>query len=158
MTGLTVSLVLHVLGVVIWIGGVAMVTTVIIPAARKLKRPEEQIALFTLVEHRFAWLARGAVLIVGLSGVDMVQRLRLWSVLDSLSYWWLCAMVLVWLVFALILFVAEPLLKTRIEKRMLAAPEHSLARFQLVHWILLLLSALAIAGGVAGSHGLSLFG
>ena len=158
MAGLTIALVLHVLAVVVWIGGVAMVTTVILPVARKLKRPEEQIAFFTSIERRFVWFARGAVLIVGLSGFDMVQRLRLWSVLNSLRYWWLCAMVLVWLLFALILFVAEPLLKTRIEKRMMAVPERSLARLRLVHWILLLLSALAIAGGVAGSHGLSLFG
>ena len=29
--------VLHVLGVVLWIGGVAMATTVLLPAARRLK-------------------------------------------------------------------------------------------------------------------------
>ena len=39
----TLARVLHVLAVVLWIGGVAMVTTVIIPAVNRLKSKEEQI-------------------------------------------------------------------------------------------------------------------
>ena len=39
--------VLHVLGVVLWIGGVAMVTTVLLPVIRKFKDPEERIAFLS---------------------------------------------------------------------------------------------------------------
>lgn len=46
MTELGLARVLHVLGVVLWIGGVAMVTTVIIPAVKHLAAPEDQVALF----------------------------------------------------------------------------------------------------------------
>lgn len=35
--------VLHVLGVVLWIGGVAMVTTVLLPSVRQFKSEHEQI-------------------------------------------------------------------------------------------------------------------
>ena len=157
MSGLTAALVLHVLGAVLWIGGVAMVTTVIIPVSRELGSMEERIALFAAVERQFSWQARGAVVIVGLTGFYMVDRLHLWSVFSSLQYWWLCAMVGIWLLFAAILFVVEPLLKRRFEERLRSAPEKSFATLHRMHWILLLLSAIAIAGGVAGSHGLSFF-
>ena len=159
MSELTIALVLHVLAVVIWIGGVSMVTTVIIPTIRNRKMAEEQqIALFSAIERRFVWQARGAVLIVGLTGFYMVDRLALWPTLASLQYWWVFAMVVVWLLFASILFIFEPLfLHRRFEERAKSAPEHTFALLQRMHWILLLLSAIAIFGGIAGSHGLTVF-
>ena len=42
MVELIVARILHVIGVVLWIGGVAMVTTVLLPATRRLKAPEER--------------------------------------------------------------------------------------------------------------------
>ena len=38
--------VLHVLSIVFWIGGVAMVTTVLLPAVKKMKSPEERVSFF----------------------------------------------------------------------------------------------------------------
>ena len=46
--------VLHVLGVVLWIGGLAMVTTVLLPASRRLAAPEQRVEFFERVEGRFA--------------------------------------------------------------------------------------------------------
>jgi hypothetical protein len=37
---------LHVLGVVLWICGVAFVTTVLLPSVRRMKSPEERVAFF----------------------------------------------------------------------------------------------------------------
>ncbi|MHB1620904.1 MAG: hypothetical protein ACYCTY_13170 [Sulfuricella sp.] len=54
---------LHVIGVVLWIGGVAMVTTVLLPATRQLKSAEEQVAFFEKIESRFAWQARFTTLL-----------------------------------------------------------------------------------------------
>jgi uncharacterized membrane protein len=42
----TVARALHVIFVVLWIGGVAFVTTVLLPAIRRLKAPRERIQLF----------------------------------------------------------------------------------------------------------------
>ena len=47
----------HVAGVVLWIGGVGFVTTVLLPAVRRMKRPEERVAFFEAVERKFAWQA-----------------------------------------------------------------------------------------------------
>ncbi len=38
--------VVHVLSIIFWIGGVAMVTTVILPAVRQFKSKEEQVQFF----------------------------------------------------------------------------------------------------------------
>ena len=44
--------VLHVAGVVLWIGGVAFVTTVLLPSVRRMKSPEERVQFFEAVEGR----------------------------------------------------------------------------------------------------------
>ena len=41
----------------LWIGGVAMVTTGLLPAVRRFKSPAERIAFFVTIERRFAWQA-----------------------------------------------------------------------------------------------------
>src|SRR5665213_279543 len=104
---------LHVFAVVLWIGGVGFVTTVLLPAIRRLRAPDERLALFDAIERRFAWQARIMTLITGLTGLDMMFRLDLWDRFLTVSYWWMDAMVLVWLLFTLMLFVAEPLILHR---------------------------------------------
>jgi len=49
---------LHVLGVVVWIGGVAFVTTVLIPALKKITDSQYRLELFEQLEGRFAFQAR----------------------------------------------------------------------------------------------------
>ena len=100
--------VLHVLGIVMWIGGVAMVTTVILPAVRHLTAPEDRIATFESIEHRFAWQARVTTLVTGISGFYLTHRLDAWDRFGEVAYWWMPAMVGIWLVFTLILFLLEP--------------------------------------------------
>ena len=70
---------LHVLAVVLWIGGVAFVTTVLLPAVRRLKMPDERLAFFDAIERRFAWQARITTVLTGLTGLDMLVRLDLWD-------------------------------------------------------------------------------
>jgi hypothetical protein len=68
------------------------------------------------------------------------------------------AMVGVWLLFSLILFIAEPLFLNRwFLVRATVAPASTFRLVQWLHWILLSLSALTILGAVAGSHGWMLF-
>ena len=75
MDGWTIARVLHVLGVVLWIGGVAMVTTVLLPATRRLKTPQERVAFFENIERGFAAQSRITTLITGLSGFYLAHRL-----------------------------------------------------------------------------------
>jgi uncharacterized membrane protein len=148
---------LHVLAVVIWIGGVAMVTMVVLPAVRRGDIGPNRLQVFDAIERRFAWHARLATLIVGLTGFYMTERLDLWSRFRSAEFWWMHAMVCLWLLFTLILFVAEPLLLHRwLHARATAAPDATFALLHRAHWLLFAFSLITIVGAVAGSQGLSL--
>lgn len=158
MEAWAVARALHVLGVIFWIGGVAMVTTVLLPAVRDFTSEEDRLAFFDRVERRFARQSRYSTLLVGATGFYMVHALDLWSRFRDPSYWWMHAMVLVWAIFTLMLFVAEPLfLHGMLERR---ARRDAAGTFRFVialHRVLLALSLVTAAGAVAGAHGLLLF-
>jgi len=145
---------LHVLGGVLWIGSDGFVTTVLLPAVRRMRTGEERVALFEAIEGRFAWQARVTTLLVGGSGFYLVALWHLWERFRSPAYWWMHAMVLVWALFSVILFVAEPLF---LHRRLLEAarqhPESTFRSIEWMHWTLLTISLVAVAGAVAGSHG-----
>ena len=149
---------LHVLAVVIWIGGVSMVTSVVLPAVRRGQFGEDRLRAFQAVEHRFVWQARTAIIVVGATGFYMTARLDLWDRFQSASFWWMHAMVCVWLLFTFMLFVAEPLIVHRyVRKRAAADPEATFTRMLRLHWVLLVLSLITVFGAVAGSQGWSIF-
>jgi uncharacterized membrane protein len=77
---------LHVLGVVLWIGGVAFVTTVLLPSVRRMKSSEERVAFFEAVEGRFAWQARATTLLVGATGFHLTAAWDLWDRFSSVGY------------------------------------------------------------------------
>jgi uncharacterized membrane protein len=150
---------IHVLAVVIWIGGVAMVTLVLLPAVRGFKSAGERIAFFEAVEGRFARQSRATTLLAGLSGFYLVNRLDVWGRFAHASYWWMHAMVGVWALFTLMLFVAEPFFLHRLFRaRAERAPEATFTLITRLHRVLLGLGVLTILGAVAGAHGLSFFG
>jgi uncharacterized membrane protein len=154
MVQLIVARILHVIGVVLWIGGVAMVTTVLLPATRRFKSPEERVQFFERVEAGFARQARWTVLITGLSGFYLAYLLDVWDRFGQAGYWWMHAMVLVWAIFTFMLFALEPLWLHRwFERSARRDPETTFKVIQRLHWILLSISLLTIAGAVAGSHG-----
>ena len=157
MEALGLARALHVLGVVLWIGGVAMVTTALLPAVRRLQDPEA-VAFFERVEHGFARQSRWTTSLVGLTGFYLVHMLDLWHRFAEPRYWWMAAMVLVWAVFTLLLFVLEPFVLHRwfAERARTDAPG-VLRLLQGMHWILLVISLVTVAGAVAGSHGVFLF-
>jgi uncharacterized membrane protein len=154
MYDLWVARIIHIIGVVLWIGGLAFVTTSLLPALKKLKDKNERIELFEKIEHRFAVQSRITTLIVGLSGFHMIARMKAWDRFLDLSYWWVHLMVLIWLIFTLMLFVLEPLfLHKRMKDKAQEDPEGTYKRIFKMHLHLLVLSILAIIGAVAGSHG-----
>ena len=158
MDDVTLARAIHVLAVVLWIGGVALVTTVLLPAVRRLKSSEERIASFESVEQRFASQSRATTVLAGLSGLYMINRLDLWGRFASAEFWWMHAMVGVWLLFSFMLFIAEPLFLHRwVLARAKAAPDSTFRLVQWLHWVPLTLSILTILGAVAGSHGSLLF-
>lgn len=156
MDDVTIALALHVAFVVLWIGGVAFVTTVLLPAVRRLEAPHERMQMFDRIERRFAWQARISTAIAGLTGFYMLYRLDMWDRFRHAAYWWIDAMVAVWLVFTLMLFIVEPL---HLHRRLFGQSEPELAfrRVEWLHRILLFISLVTVLGAVMGSHGLLLF-
>jgi uncharacterized membrane protein len=150
---------LHVLAVVLWIGGVGFVTTALLPAIRRVGQSEQRLALFDAIERRFAWQARITTTLTGLTGLDMLIRLDLWDRFLLARYWWMHAMVFTWLLFTVMLFVAEPLVLHRwLRARAELDPEGTFRLVAVAHRLLLALSLITVLGAVAGSHGLLLFG
>lgn len=151
MDGLALARALHVLGVIIWIGGVWMVTTIVLPAAAQTSDP---VAFAEAVERRFSRHAGIAVIVVGATGFYMTSRWDLWDRFREPAYWWMHAMVGVWLLFTVILFVAEPLFLHRwFEMRAQQDLPGTLRLVQRLHWLLLALSMITTFGVVTGSHG-----
>lgn len=140
------------LGVILWIGGVGFVTTVLLPAVRREYPPERRLAAFHAIERRFAWQARISVLVAGASGLWLVHVFALWDRFRDPAFWWMHAMVLVWIIFAAMLFVLEPLVIHRAMERT-RRPERLFNIVQTMHWVLLTLSLVAAGGAVAGAHG-----
>lgn len=144
---------IHIASVVVWIGGVWLVTTVLLPAMRQ--RPaEEWIEEYDRIERRFGPQARLAALLTGASGLLMLYRYDLWSRFESRRFWWMDLMVVVWIFFAVILYGFEPLFfRHWVHRRGKAAPASTLRVMLWLHWVLLVSTMAAILAAVAGSHG-----
>ena len=157
MNDVAIARAIHVLAVVVWIGGVAMVTTVILPIVRRAQTPAEGQVLLNTVERRFIWQARIATLLVAASGFYMVERLNLWDRFRNIEFWWMHAMVLLWLIFTFVLFIGEPIAaRARRKHGSQPASKGRLSLMQWLHWVLLLLGAITVLAAVAGSQGMSL--
>ncbi len=154
MDDLAIARALHVLAVVLWIGGVGFVTTVLLPAVGRTTEPERRLDVFEAFERRFAWQARATTLLAGITGFYLTERLDAWSRFLSPQFWWMHAMVFVWLVFTLMLFVVEPLFLDRwLAARARRDPQSTYRAVQVLHWIMLIVSLVTLLGAVAGSHG-----
>lgn len=153
MNEFAVAIALHVTAIVVWIGGVSFVTVALLPAIRRNHPPAERLAAFLRIEQSFVWPARLAVLLAGASGLWMVEQLDLWADFMRTRYWWLHAMLCLWLIFAAMLFLIEPLF---LHRRLAAAdrPDRAFRRMEILHRVLFALSLATVFGGAAGSHGL----
>lgn len=157
MDGPTIARGLHVLAVVVWIGGVALVTTVALPAVRQGDLGADRVRAFQAIERRFVWQARFALMVVGATGFYMVAASNLWDRFGAARFWWMHAMVGVWSLFVLNLFIVEPLLGRRLERVARSNPDRFFRRLHRAHWVLLALAVVTILGAVTGSHGLMWF-
>ncbi len=104
MDDLTLARAIHIISVVVWIGGVYFVTFVILPV---IKSASDPVTRFEAVENKFINHAKIVVTLAGLSGFYMLYRLDGWERYLDTSYWWVHAMTFLWLVFTFVLFVAE---------------------------------------------------
>jgi len=154
MNELTIARAIHILSIVIWMGGVAFVTIVLIPTIRHASFRRDECNLFNLIENRFATIARVLVLLAGISGFYMIYQLDAWNRFLDIRYFWMHAMVLIWLMFVLALFLIEPFF-IKDHGRIVKHGESfgNLHKTQVVHSIILTLSLITLCISVLGAHG-----
>ncbi len=137
-----------------WIGGVSLVTLVILPAVCRLADPAARLDTFEAIEGRFAAQAKVSVTVAGLTGFYLTHRLDAWYRFLEPGFWWMHAMVLIWLVFTIVLFIAEPLvLHDWFRRRAERAPEGTFRLVQRGHVALLVAAAITTLAAVLGAHG-----
>ena len=154
MNDLTLARAIHMLSVVIWIGGVTFVTLVLIPTLRRSYFRIDQLTIFNSIENRFASIARVMVLLAGISGFYMIYKLDAWDRFTQIQFFWMHAMVFAWCLFFLVLFVIEPFILKNHGR--MVKNGHSitdLKKTYIAHSVILVLSLLTILVSVLGAHG-----
>jgi len=154
MDELTLARAIHVLGVIMWIGGVLFVTTVGLPWIKKFDDPAEGVKTFHTIEKAFIGQARITTLITGLSGFAMLYLLDGWERFSDPDYWWIYPMTIIWVLFMLVMFVLEPFVLPKImASKVQGNPKKALQIVHRVHWLLSVLSLLTIFAAIHGVHG-----
>lgn len=140
------ALTIHILSVIIWIGGVSFVTLVTFPMILRMEKSLEMVMVFQGVEHRFGKIAKVMVILAGLSGLYLIFEKGL-----SIGVW---IMIILWAFYAALLFGLEKL----IFKKLFSKPEDQSDMkkvfnfLQVFHYVVLGLSFLAVAAGVFEAH------
>jgi hypothetical protein len=98
------------------------VTLVALPLARSYADTGKGWALFEAIERRFAAQIRFSIPLAGATGFWMAWRLDLWGLFAEPAAWWMDAMVLLWALFMLIVFVVEPLAHRRVAAMAMHGP------------------------------------
>ena len=145
---------IHELSVVLWVGGVGFVTTVLMPVIHHTRPPQERLATFQPFGNFFAWQARITVILAGLSGFYLTYRFDLWDRFGSGQFWWMDAMLGLWLLFAVKLSNVELLFLGRRRASLEDQNGRTFARIQRFHEILFILSLVVTFAAAGGAHGL----
>lgn len=154
MDWITIARALHLIAIVHWIGGLAMVTLVILPGIMRMPQ-ERKLETFLVIEGRFARQAKVSVTVAGLTGFYMVHGLVAWERFLDPGYWWMHAMVLIWAIFTFMLFVAEPLfLHATLARKVKRDPSATFVLMLRAHQFLLALATMTVGGAALGAHGM----
>jgi uncharacterized membrane protein len=157
MDDIAIARALHVLAIIHWIGGVAFVTLIILPLTASRASGKEAVDLFKSIERKFSAQVRVSIPLAGATGFWMTYRMDLWSRFSDPHFWWMDAMLGLWLLFMFVVFVAEPLFQYRPEAKARVKRFVVLRSVFFIHSVLLALAAVTVFGAVAGAHGMMFF-
>ncbi|MBI4699207.1 MAG: hypothetical protein HY758_09985 [Nitrospirae bacterium] len=142
-----IALTVHVLSIIIWIGGVSFVTMITFPMIQRAGSSLEQVMMFQGTEHRFAKIAKAMVILAGLSGFYLINVKGM-----SFGAW---IMIIVWAFYASLLFGLEKILFKKIFAKPTGEELDTNKIFfilQVFHWVILALSYSAVAAGLFAAH------
>ncbi len=144
---------IHVLGVVIWIGGVAFVTMIVFPMLTKMENSIEKVLFFQGIEHRFAKIAKISVAVVGLTGAWLLYETGEWRILFSMAGIGPTLMLIVWTCYLLVLLFEGKIFSMLFKGKTGQDADKVFGLLSGFHWVVLSLSLLAIGVGVWAGHG-----
>ena len=148
----TLARVVHVCAVVAWVGSLWFVALALLPAVKASQPPEARMAYIRPLIRGQVLQSQVWLVLMGLTGLWMLWRGDLWARLGDGRFWWMQLMVAVWLVFAVILFVLEPLSRHR--PRPDGDPDVAFGKEVARHRVLSLVALVTLVASLAGSHGL----
>ncbi|MCK4847217.1 MAG: hypothetical protein KAS88_06035, partial [Deltaproteobacteria bacterium] len=110
----------HLLTVILWIGGLGFITILMLPMIIRMEDPLGKVLLFNRIEQKFAPLARVYNVIVGVSGFTLLYMTGAYRdiftfTIESLP---LLFMAVVWVFWAVMLFVLEPIVVRKMIEKM----------------------------------------
>ncbi len=150
---LALLLIIHVICVIIWIGGVSFVTTVIFPMMYQTEGSLEKALMFQGVEHRFAGMVRWLIGIVGITGFWLLVAKYGFGILAQRRGLGIVIMIVAWALYTTVL-VSE----RKVFGKIFADPEkinmdQALRIINVMHWFLLTISFAAVAAGIWFAQG-----
>ena len=142
-------IIIHLLSIVLWIGGLAFVTVVVFPTIKGIEDPIAQVKVFLSVEKKFAALARIYVVIAGITGLTLFFRKGgfEWFRSSPAVHGMLIYKFVLWIIFVIALFGAEKRLMGVLISQQ-STPEKVFRIMGIMHWVMLFLTGLAIVFGV----------
>jgi uncharacterized membrane protein len=144
---------IHVLGVVIWIGGVAFITMIVFPMLTKMENSLEKVLFFQGIEHRFARVAKSSLVVVGLTGGWLLYETGEWRILFGMAGIGPTLMLAVWTVYLLVLLFEGKIFRMIFGGKAEQDTNKVFVLLSGFHWVVLGLSLLAISVGVWTGHG-----
>lgn len=150
--------IIHLLTVIIWIGGLAFVTMIALPMAIRNPDPLQKVLSFQRVEHRFAPMAKYYNIVVGITGLVMILQTGWYKTLFTKAGIPLTFMVMVWVFWFVMLVGLEPIIIRKMLERMAKSGdamsiEGVFRKMNRMHWMLLMVSLAASVAGALVAHG-----
>lgn len=150
--------IIHVLTVILWIGGLAFVTTMVFPLIFRTPDALQKVLLFQRIEHKFAKAARIYNLIVGISGFIMVAMAGWHKIMFTKAGAPLTIMTGIWVFWFIMLFGLEPLVIKKMLDNMARGGDKMdidgiFAKLNRMHWVMMGISLIAAASGIVFAHG-----
>lgn len=154
--------IIHLVTVIVWIGGLVFVTGIILPMAIKTPDTFQKVLLFQRVEHRFAPLAKVYNIVTGVSGFTMVYMMGWEKLYFTKAGLPLTFMTGIWVFWFIMLIGLEPIVIKKMLENMLKQSDKMdvdavFKKLNRLHWVMVAISIAASIAGALTAHGTQFF-
>lgn len=148
---------IHVVAVLMWIGGVGFVTVIVFPMLLRMDDTLEMVLMFHRMESRFAWHAKVYLWTAGITGFLLLYlegRLQLGpGGLWSMDNFGILVMIGAWTFYLLVLTFEKKIFSIVFGKPEEMDGQRVFKMLTGFHWVVLLVSLTAVFLGVWQGHG-----